>query len=109
MKLAKASRRTGSGGCLATGNVVFKPRTPTGRESYTLSPMDMTKRKLVTLLTATMALGGAAGARAASLPEIESAYADFNDAAGAIGLIESGLRDSYEGRTGSEWQRLQED
>lgn len=64
---------------------------------------------LVILLTAGLALGGAAGARAASLAEIEGAYADFNDAAGAIGLIESGWRDSYEGRTRGEWERLQED
>jgi hypothetical protein len=53
--------------------------------------------------------GAAAGARSASLEEIESAYADFNDASGAIGLIESGFKDSYEGRTRGEWQRLQED
>jgi hypothetical protein len=68
--------------------------------------------KLVILLTAILALGGAASARAASQPdslaEIESAYADFNDALGAISLIESGLRDSYQGRTRSEWQRLQQ-
>jgi hypothetical protein len=44
-----------------------------------------------------------------TLAEIESAYADFNDAAGAIGLIESGLRDSHEGRTRGEWLRLQQD
>jgi hypothetical protein len=71
--------------------------------------MRMSLRKLVILLTAALVSGGAAGARAATLAELESAYADFNDASGAIGLIESGLRDSYEGRTGSEWQRLQED
>jgi hypothetical protein len=64
---------------------------------------------LVILLTAGLVLGGAASAQAASLAEIEGAYADFNDAAGAIGLIESGLRDSYEGRTRGEWERLQED
>jgi hypothetical protein len=63
---------------------------------------------LVILLTAGLVLGGAASARAASLAEIEGAYADFNDAAGAISLIESGLRDSYEGRTRGEWERLQE-
>jgi hypothetical protein len=72
--------------------------------------MNMSIRKLVTLLTASLALGGAAAcAQAASLAEIESAYADFNDATGAIGLIESGLKDSHEGRTRGEWQRLQED
>lgn len=70
----------------------------------------MSMSKLVILLTAALALGGAAaGAQAASLPEIEGAYADFNDAAGAIGLIESGLKDSYEGRTRGEWLRLQQE
>jgi hypothetical protein len=68
--------------------------------------------KLVIFLTVAFALGGAASARAASqsdsLADIESAYADFNDALGAISLIESGLRDSYQGRTRSEWQRLQQ-
>ena len=66
--------------------------------------------KLVILLTAAWVLqGAAAAARAAALPEIEGAYADFNDAAGAVSLIESGLRDSYEGRTRSEWVRLKEE
>jgi hypothetical protein len=76
----------------------------------------MSKAKLVILLTAACPLGGAAVAQvvpsAASQPDslagVESAYADFNDALGAISLIESGLRDSYEGRTRSEWQRLQQ-
>ena len=73
--------------------------------------MTLSLRKLVILLTAPLAMGSAAQAAsgADSLAEIESAYADFNDASGAIGLIESGLRDSHEGRTRSEWQRLQED
>lgn len=72
--------------------------------------MSMNLSKLVIVLTAALALGGAAaGARPQSLPEIEGAYADFNDASGAISLIESGLRDSYEGRTRSEWQRLQQE
>jgi hypothetical protein len=72
--------------------------------------MSMNLSKLVIVLTAALALGGAAaGAQAQSLPEIEGAYADFNDASGAISLIESGLRDSYEGRTRSEWQRLQQE
>jgi hypothetical protein len=72
--------------------------------------MNISTRKLVILLTVALANGGAvAGAQGASLPEIESAYADFNDATGAIGLIESGLRDSYEGRTRGEWVRLQQD
>ena len=66
--------------------------------------------KLV-IFTALACLAGAfhASSRAASLAEIEGAYADFNDASGAISLIESGLRDSHEGRTRSEWLRLQQD
>ena len=72
--------------------------------------MSRYKSKLVIFLTAALVLGGAAaGARAQTLPEIEGAYADFNDASGAISLIESGLRDSYEGRTRGEWQRLQQE
>jgi nitroreductase len=68
------------------------------------------KSKLVIFLTAALVLWGAgACALARSLPEIEGAYADFNDASGAISLIESGLRDSYEGRTRSEWQHLQQE
>ncbi len=74
--------------------------------------MNMKMRKLATLLTAALALGGAASTRSASQPAslngIESAYADFNDASGAISLIESGLRDSYQGRTRSEWVHLQQ-
>jgi hypothetical protein len=74
--------------------------------------MNMKTRKLATLLTAALALGGAASTRSfsqpASLNAIESAYADFNDASGAISLIESGLRDSYQGRTRSEWAHLQQ-
>ena len=65
--------------------------------------MTMKIRKLVTLLTAVLAVGGAASTRSASPPVslngIESAFADFNDASGAISLIESGLQESYEGRT----------
>jgi hypothetical protein len=55
------------------------------------------------------ALALAGTAHAAPLADVETAYADFNDATGAIGLIESGLRDSHEGRTRSEWLRLQQD
>ena len=61
--------------------------------------------KLATFLVAALALGGAASTRSVSQPAalngIESTYADFNDASGAISLIESGLRDSYQGRTRS--------
>jgi Peptidase family M3 len=74
--------------------------------------MNMKMRKLVVSLTAALSLGGAASTQSASQPEslngIESAYADFNDASGAISLIESGLRDSYQGKTRSEWVRLQQ-
>jgi hypothetical protein len=67
---------------------------------------------LATLLAAALALGGAASTRSASQPAplhgIESAYADFNDASGAISLIESGLRESYQGRTHGDWARLQQ-
>src|SRR5688572_20462063 len=73
--------------------------------------MNLKTRKLTTLLAAALALGGAAntrsGSQPASLDRIGSAYADFNDASGAISLIESGLQDRYEGRTRSEWLRLQ--
>lgn len=62
--------------------------------------------KLV-IFTALALLAGRS--QAASLAEIEDSYADFNDAAGAVGLIESGLRDSHEGRTRGEWVRLQQD
>jgi hypothetical protein len=69
-------------------------------------------RKLATLLAAALALGGAGSTPSASQPAsldgIESAYADFNDASGAISLIESGLRGSYLGRTRGEWVRLQQ-
>ena len=74
--------------------------------------MRMRIGKLVILLTAAVALGGAAGALAASQPDslgdIESAYADFNDALGAVSLIDSGLMDSYQSRTRGEWLRLQQ-
>jgi hypothetical protein len=74
--------------------------------------MAMKTRKLATLLTAALALGSTASTRSisqpASLNGIESAYADFNDASGAISLIESGLRDSYQGRTRIEWIHLQQ-
>jgi hypothetical protein len=74
--------------------------------------MNTTMCKRVMLLTAALALGGAASTQSvpqpASLNGIESAYADFNDASGAIGLIESGLQQSYQGKTRSDWVRLQQ-
>jgi hypothetical protein len=68
-------------------------------------------RKQVKLLTAVLTLAGAASAQSVfplvPLNGIENAYADFNDASGAIGLIESGLRESYRGKTRSDWVNLQ--
>jgi nitroreductase len=73
--------------------------------------MNMKMHKPVTLLMAALALCVAASTQSASQPAslggIESAYADFNDASGAISLIESGLRDHYEGKSLDEWVRLQ--
>jgi hypothetical protein len=73
--------------------------------------MNMKMRKPVTLLMAALTLGVAAGAPSTSPPaflnRIENAYADFNDASGAISLIESGLRDNYQGRNLDEWVRLE--
>jgi Peptidase family M3 len=66
--------------------------------------------KLVIFMVLSGCLAWVAPATAASLADVEAAYADYNDATGAIGLIESGFRgDSHEGRTRGEWQRLQED
>lgn len=62
-------------------------------------------------LAASLALFGMAcpsRAAGASSSEVESAYADFNDAYGAISLIESGLQDRYEGKALSDWTRLQQ-
>jgi nitroreductase len=74
--------------------------------------MNMKMHKPVTLLMAALALCVAASTQSASQPAslggIESAYADFNDASGAISLIESGLRDHYEGKSLDEWVRLQQ-
>jgi len=68
-------------------------------------------RNRLMLLTAALALGVAASApsvpQSTSLNGIESAFADFNDASGAIGLIESGLQESYQGKSRSDWVRLQ--
>lgn len=73
--------------------------------------MNTKMRKRVMLLTAALALAGAASAQTVSQPAplngLEDAYADFNDASGAIGLIESGLQQSYQGKTRSDWIHLQ--
>jgi len=67
--------------------------------------------KLVAWLTAAVTAGAAVGAQpappAVSLEEIENSFADFNDASGAIGLIESGRRESFQGRTRDQWIRVQ--
>ena len=74
--------------------------------------MNKTMHRLATLLTAALVVGGAACSRSApqsvSLDRIESAYADFNDASGAISLIESGLRDSFLGKARSDWVQVQQ-
>ena len=74
--------------------------------------MNKTMHGLATLLTAALVVGGAACSRSASQPasldRIESAYADFNDASGAISLIESGLRDSFLGKARSDWVQVQQ-
>lgn len=69
--------------------------------------------KFAALAVAALLVPGSAASagpapRTGSLPDIESAYADFNDASGAISLIESGLRDSYLGRTAGEWRQRQQ-
>jgi hypothetical protein len=70
------------------------------------------KPKRFMLLAVTLALAAVAGAqsvsRTASLDQVESAYADFNDASGAISLIESGLQETFDGKTRSEWTSLQQ-
>ena len=45
---------------------------------------------------------------AGDLPRIEAAYADMNDAIGAIGLIDSGYATSYGGRDRAAWSRVLE-
>ena len=66
---------------------------------------------------AVLAFGSAAGTCAAgepaaspSLPQLESAYADFNDAAGAVGLIDSDparyAPQGYGGRSRAAWTQL---
>ena len=64
----------------------------------------MRMRKLATLLATVLAMSGAAGAQSG----IENAYADLNDASGAISLIESGLQERYQGKTRGEWVHLQQ-
>src|SRR5690348_762330 len=62
---------------------------------------------LAASIVVALALASTAGAQSASQPavlgELERAYADFNDATGAIGLIESGLQPEFAGRTRGEW------
>ena len=45
----------------------------------------------------------------ANLARIEDAYADMNDALGAVGLIDSGYAASHAGRDGKAWSRVLED
>jgi len=75
------------------------------------APMHIEMRKLFKLMRAALALVCATSAACAAPPSldgIEGAYADFNDASGAVSLIESGLRDSFEGKTRGEWAGLQQ-
>lgn len=68
-------------------------------------------RKPIALLTVALALAAGAGSQSASGPpsllDIEGAYADFNDSTGAVSLLDSGLRDSYQGKARIEWAHLQ--
>src|SRR5262249_27432115 len=41
-----------------------------------------------------------------SLAQIEDAYADFNDASGAISLIDSGLSANWDGRDRQAWAKI---
>ena len=45
----------------------------------------------------------------ANLARIEEAYADMNDALGAVGLIESGYAASHAGRDRNAWSRVLEE
>ena len=45
----------------------------------------------------------------AALARIEDAYADMNDALGAVGLIDSGYAGSHAGRDGEAWSRMLEE
>lgn len=62
------------------------------------------------LCVAAAAVGAQQRAAAPSLPQLESAYADFNDAAGAVGLIDSDparyAARGYGGRSRAAWLEL---
>jgi hypothetical protein len=65
---------------------------------------------LLALMACAAAGGATPAAHSAQLPQLEAAYADFNDAYGAVSLLDSnpaaypGLR--YAGRTRQAWQQL---
>ena len=69
--------------------------------------MNVAMRRMAAFLAAALAAEGAVASPPEPLIESEAAYADFNDASGAISLIESGLRDSYLGKSREEWVQRQ--
>ena len=61
------------------------------------------------ITSATLADGGESQSAAAALQSIEAIYADFNDAAGAVSLIDSNpesYRAGYDGKSREAWQHL---
>ncbi|MGH8188340.1 MAG: M3 family metallopeptidase [Steroidobacteraceae bacterium] len=63
-------------------------------------------------LTAAFLLVSAAWAQPASPPAlaaVETAYADFNDAGGAISLLDSGFRDRFDGKAREAWIKARAD
>ncbi|HEY6641974.1 hypothetical protein [Povalibacter sp.] len=63
-------------------------------------------RVTATSVIATLWLGCAASAPAGPLDAAESAYADLNDAYGAISLIDSGTQATYAGHDRTHWLRI---
>lgn len=77
------------------------------------TPLTLTARWCGAVLVFCFAAAGAAAeeqAASASLRQLESAYADFNDAAGAVGLIDSDparyAAQGYRGKKRSRWVQL---
>jgi hypothetical protein len=72
-------------------------------------------RRVASVLVAVAVAGAVAFAVAGTATErddlgrIETAYADMNDALGAVGLIESGYAASYAGRDRDAWSRVLEE
>jgi hypothetical protein len=57
-------------------------------------------------IAAGCALAASTQSGRASLEQIENAYADFNDASGAIALIDSGLSATHDGRDREAWRQV---